>query len=1378
MSVRTDTVNLIVNIKGDAAKNEMNNLRKKAADINEEMKGLTRGTAEYAAKAKELKQVKADMDALKKSIGLTALTQKELMQELKNLKAQRGSITPFTKEFTELSKQIKLVENRLYEVRNGVQGFASFFSKIKDEVKQFGMMAAAYLGFQFISSQFRNIIGSAGKLSDSLADLRRVSGLTAEEVDRLNKRFGELDTRTSTDKLREIAIIAGKLGVAKADIYGFTAAVDQLVVALGDELGDADQITTQLGKILNVFDGKVDADNISRLGNSFVVLANAGVASGGFIADFTQRVSGIAKSANLSLGSTVGLAAGLEELGQRSESSSTAIQKLLSTIASDLPKAAKIAGAKTSAEIQQFANDFATKPQEALVKFAEGLTKNKTSFAEVASSFKDAGEEGARVVGVLQAIGQNGEFMRTKMTLGNESLKNTTAITEAFALKNETFGASLDKLGKEFYKLITSPGITNFLKGAVEGAFAFIKAIKNIPQFIAENKAALLTMLAGVLLLNMAYIVSALVTARDTVAKGLNAIAARAVAVWTAIATTAQSAWALIVGVATGKVTLATAAQRIYNAALAGSTRIIGGIVIAIGALILILDKLLFKEKELSAEKRVQAELDARVAESVGETQSQMKLLTAIASDNNIQLGKRKQALQELININPEYLKGLTLENLTTAKGIEIMDLYIKKLRETNRAKAVNDLTAEMEKELAKQEAGIANIRATAVQVSGGSEVRNNKGVIKNLAYDLFGIGEGSNVQQLEDLEKQAKKTRESLDILYGTIKQNVATGATAVPGTGASNVSVNVAIPKTKPEKSSSKNGDDLKSLKDEADKFYTSLSKIKERALLKNEEIDQAEIDAVNMKYKELLDKAKDYFTKHAVTKSQFDQAEKQITEAKQAELSAIFNKYQKKRFEEIERDEYEKSLSYHQEYIDQLKIDISKQYAEGLISEKQYNEKIKKIELDAITDRVTIAQDYSATVKKAETDLVQFKKAAETAVTNNKIDENKKRKESDKEATEFSKSENISKLKRAVFTTRPGTDANLKAQKALLEEQFKQETEHADQLSEMYKLKEQEKNDAIKDMELENFKQKFERVMNFVNAAASAFNSLNQLLNNREERQLQKDRAANNQKKKQFKDQLDNKLISQAQHDKLVNNLQEQQDKQEREIKRRQAKREKALNIFQAVINTASAIVEALPNVPLSILAGVLGGIQVAAIASTPLPEAGKGGFFTTGDKHSDASGGIPVMIERDEAVINARTMRDSNRYTVTGTPAQITSALNSQAGGVQWAGGAVVNMAKWLQQKQAGISPALVRSMQLGGLAAGRTANAGTDDGADGSMQATNELLRQLIAQQALQTQEIKTMKTKLHAVVSIKEYREQEEVFDAAAAAAAINQKAS
>ncbi|WP_417009417.1 phage tail tape measure protein [Bacteroides congonensis] len=59
------------------------------------------------------------------------------------------------------------------------------------------------------------------------------------------------------------------------------------------------------------------------------------------------------------------------------------------------------------------------------------------------------------------------------------------------------------------------------------------------------------------------------------------------------------------------------------------------------------------------------------------------------------------------------------------------------------------------------------------------------------------------------------------------------------------------------------------------------------------------------------------------------------------------------------------------------------------------------------------------------------------------------------------------------------------------------------------------------------------------------------------------------------------------------------------QKQEMARKQAIWEKATSVAQAGIATALAITEALPNIPLSIVIGAMGAIQVATILATPIP-----------------------------------------------------------------------------------------------------------------------------------------------------------------------------
>lgn len=67
-----------------------------------------------------------------------------------------------------------------------------------------------------------------------------------------------------------------------------------------------------------------------------------------------------------------------------------------------------------------------------------------------------------------------------------------------------------------------------------------------------------------------------------------------------------------------------------------------------------------------------------------------------------------------------------------------------------------------------------------------------------------------------------------------------------------------------------------------------------------------------------------------------------------------------------------------------------------------------------------------------------------------------------------------------------------------------------------------------------------------------------------------------------------------------------IERQYEEKKREIRIKEAKAQKEQALFNAIINTAQAVVAALPNIPLSILIGALGAAQIALIAGRPLPQ----------------------------------------------------------------------------------------------------------------------------------------------------------------------------
>ena len=80
---------------------------------------------------------------------------------------------------------------------------------------------------------------------------------------------------------------------------------------------------------------------------------------------------------------------------------------------------------------------------------------------------------------------------------------------------------------------------------------------------------------------------------------------------------------------------------------------------------------------------------------------------------------------------------------------------------------------------------------------------------------------------------------------------------------------------------------------------------------------------------------------------------------------------------------------------------------------------------------------------------------------------------------------------------------------------------------------------------------------------------------------------------------------------------------------------ARLEKASALAQAVINTHRAYTRALPNVPLAVLVAALGGAQIAAIASTPIPQFAEGGSVG-GRRHSQ--GGTMIEAEQGEFILS--------------------------------------------------------------------------------------------------------------------------------------------
>ena len=165
------------------------------------------------------------------------------------------------------------------------------------------------------------------------------------------------------------------------------------------------------------------------------------------------------------------------------------------------------------------------------------------------------------------------------------------------------------------------------------------------------------------------------------------------------------------------------------------------------------------------------------------------------------------------------------------------------------------------------------------------------------------------------------------------------------------------------------------------------------------------------------------------------------------------------------------------------------------------------------------------------------------------------------------------------------------------------------------ELASIKEDEEPQDIFGMSPEDWEDlagKIGKAIQLAGQLADIWGQFNQIQADKEKKELQEYERSCNRKKELLNKQLNAGKISQEQYNARTSQLDADLEKKKTEIAKKQAKRDKAQSIFSAIISTAAAIAQALPNIPLSIIAGIMGAAQIAVIASQPLPEYAKGGL----------------------------------------------------------------------------------------------------------------------------------------------------------------------
>lgn len=454
---------------------------------------------------------------------LDKATPKELHRALKAINAElsSGRVERGSKDWDAYIDKLKAVKRQLSEVNAEMSiDTRSPLEKLKDGINDWGASAAtAVAAFGGVVVSGKAAVQAYADMEAEMANVRKYTGMTAEQVENLNEAFKQMDTRTSREGLNKLAQEAGRLGKTSIDdVLGFVKAADQINVAL-DELGEGATLT--LSKLTGIFglEGQYGTEqSLLKVGSVVNELSQNCAASAPYLTEFASRMAGVGAQAGLSVQQIMAFGAVLDSTNQNVEASATALSQVIVRIYQDPAKYAKIAGL----DIQNFTSLVKTDINSALMELLSAL--NQVGGMDALSPmFKDMGENGARAIATLSTLAEHIEDVKQQQVAANTAFAEGSSVTKEFDVQNNTVQARLDKLKKSFTEMAVSLGekLLPVMQYAISGTSLLMHALSSVVGFIVKNRTAVISLVAAItvaVLANKSYVIWAKLCAAAEVA--------------------------------------------------------------------------------------------------------------------------------------------------------------------------------------------------------------------------------------------------------------------------------------------------------------------------------------------------------------------------------------------------------------------------------------------------------------------------------------------------------------------------------------------------------------------------------------------------------------------------------------------------------------------------------------------------------------------------------------------------------------------------------------------------------------------------------------------------------------------------------------------
>lgn len=575
-----------------------------------------------------------------------------------------------------------------------------------------------------------DIYKTGSSFESAFAGVQKTVDATEEQLQGL--RDGILDMSkempTAADEIAGVAEAAGQLGIKTEDILDFTKVMVNLGVATNMS---ADEAATALAKIANITG--MQASDYSKLGSSIVALGNNFAATESEIVEMTTRLASAGTLAGLTETEMLALSTAMTAVGINAEAGGSSMAQTLT----DIGNAVSEAGGKldTLAETAgmtagEFSTAWKSSPMEALQAFLGGLKKTQEAGGDMNTVLQELGMTGILQSNMLKSLALASDTLSAAVDTANAGWEENTALTKEAGQRYATVESQAKILSNRFdtFKIT----LYDKLRPAIEKG---IGALSGLLTVMTKLVPAIIPVVAAFGTFKTVSAVSSLVYKSFIKMAGGFQTAKLQLALYsvqediaTASAATLSSALSakeILVGVLTGKINLATAAQVLWNTAIKANP--IGAIITAISAFIagavalaIVLKDTTTEAKEMADSAKALKEDTDSLVESVQSSRdayqdtaesmttataeatsyaAQLKDLMGVENKSAAQKERMKTVISKLNALMPDLNLAYDEQKDAVTGAVGVIDTYIEKLKQQAKMEAMQERLVELYKQ-------------------------------------------------------------------------------------------------------------------------------------------------------------------------------------------------------------------------------------------------------------------------------------------------------------------------------------------------------------------------------------------------------------------------------------------------------------------------------------------------------------------------------------------------------------------------------------------------------------------------------------------------------------------------------------------------------